>query len=82
MTEDLSLTKTSDINLAAALLCLGYDVKGIDNRNPSRVYFFFFESPELAAAIDDYWRGDLRVDPKELANSRRELLTRIREEAI
>jgi hypothetical protein len=74
--------QTSDINLASALLSVGFGVKGINSLNPTRVIFFFDEEeqPGLESAIDDYWRGSLKVDPKYFMNCRRDLLTRIKEE--
>lgn len=74
--------QTSDINLASALLTVGFSISGINPINPSRVVFFFDESeePELQTTIDNYWRGNLRVDPKYFMNCRRDLLTRIKEE--
>ena len=75
--ENLPLVKISDINLAATLLCCEYDVRGIDPTNPRRVYFYFIESDELRKTIEEYWRGEVLVNPKEHANYRRELLDRI-----
>ena len=79
MENKLPIIKTSDINLASALLCLGYDVTGIDNVNPKKVSFIFMDSPQLATDMSNYWSGNVRVDPKELSNYRRELLTRVHE---
>jgi hypothetical protein len=75
--------QTSDINLASALLSVGFGVKGINNINPSRVVFFFDEEeqPGIESAIDSYWQGGLKVDPKFFMNCRRDLLTRIKEES-
>ena len=80
MNREVPIIKISDINLAAALLSADFDVRGIDTTNPKRVAFIFFESSELRASMDSYWSGDLLVDPKALANYRRELLTRIHED--
>ena len=76
---DLPLVKTSDINLASALLCIGFSIMGIDNRNSNRVLFYFKKEPELARAIESYWDKSLKVNPLDLANSRREILSRIHE---
>lgn len=74
---DKPLIRISDINLASALLTLGFNILGTDNSDPGRVYFFFADTQELKEAIDMYWRDELKVSPKSLAYSRREVLARI-----
>jgi hypothetical protein len=76
---DLPLIKTADINLAASLLCFGFNVDGIDNHNLQKVYFLFRRTEQIENIIDLYWRGDLKVNPKEFANARREIMARIHE---
>lgn len=77
MENEKLFLRTSDINLAAALLCLGYDVTGIDPSNFGRVAFFFEKTKELDDAVSLYWRDELKVSPKIYMYHRKELLTRI-----
>jgi hypothetical protein len=79
MTDKL-LIKISDLNLASTLLCLGHDILGIDNINPKRVFFYFDQSDKTTKSIKDYWSDSVKVNPKVLANYRRELLSRIYQE--
>ena len=39
-TNQLEVVKTSDFTLAATLLCLGFDILGIDKTNLKRVIFY------------------------------------------
>lgn len=76
---DLPLIRTSDINLATSLLCCGFNIDGIDNHDPDKVFFLFRRTQQVEEIIDLYWRGDLKVNPKEFANNRREIMSRIHE---
>lgn len=77
--DSLPLVKTSDINLAATLLVLGFAIDGTDTNNPKKVFFYFKETQKLKEAIDKYWRGDQRVNPKNFAYARKEIMVRIHE---
>jgi len=73
----LPLVQTSDINLASSLLCVGFEIMGIDNRNPKRATFYFKRTPQLLQKIESYWNKDLKVNPLDLFHSRKEILGRI-----
>jgi len=77
MENEIQFLKTSDINLAAALLSIGYDVDGIDPSNPGKVAFFFKNSVELQQDVDKYWSDNVLVNPKLYMYHRKELLNRI-----
>lgn len=79
--ETKDFYSTSDLNIATTLLCLGYDVSGINPVDSKRVVFYFDveKFPDVAKTARSYWDGGLRIDPREFVNNRRELLTRIRE---
>lgn len=77
---------TSDLNLAATLLELGYDIEGIDPRDPDRVLFYFDPEkvPEskkdvVSVAAKAYWNGAIKVDPRDFMNRRKELVSRVKE---
>lgn len=72
---------TSDINIAATLNTLGYDVEGINPNNPDRVAFYFDmdKYPTIEDVVKDYRNGSISVNPRDLFNNRRELLNRVHE---
>ncbi len=78
---------TKDIYLASTLIALGYKWYRIE-KNGRQCYFIFdaanVDSPpetppkvSLESEIDNYWAGNLLVDPKELFNAFKELKARI-----
>jgi hypothetical protein len=73
--------QTSDINLAATLLSIGFDIDGINPSNPRRVTFFFDleKYPDIESVILDYVSNKLLVNPKEFISNRRELLSKVKE---
>jgi hypothetical protein len=77
MDNEKSFFKTSDLNLAAALLSCGHDVVGINPTDSNRVVFFFDDTKELRATYDSYWNNGLRISPKDYMYNRKELLTRV-----
>ncbi|OQB05821.1 MAG: hypothetical protein BWY21_01970 [Parcubacteria group bacterium ADurb.Bin216] len=75
------LLRISDLNMASALLCEGLDIIGIDDRDPKKFFFFFDRTPASEEMVKKYWNGLLRVDPKLMGSYRREILTRINQDA-
>jgi len=80
--ENKVYIKTSDLNLAATLLCLGFPIPAIDyiDLNSKKMEFYFDKEPSVEKAMKDYWNKNLKVEPLELFNARREILTRIKNE--
>jgi len=80
MTEQ-KLIKTSDINLSATLLALGFGIIGIDSRNTRKVKLYFKDTTDLRQTMKEYWLKTLKVVPQplDLFNCRREILARIHE---
>ena len=58
-----------DIYLASTLVTLGFYVNGVDyqiegvNNRPVG-YFGFDNTPELEKTVQDYWQGNLVVEPR------------------
>lgn len=77
MSQFKELLKISDLNMASAMLCAGFNIIGIDDTNPSRLYFYFDRNPDTEGAVKRYWGGNLMVDAKALGSYRREILTMI-----
>lgn len=82
-TLEIEYVKTSDINLAATLLAIGFPIDGIHAKEAQvHVYDFYFEkTAPVLRAIDDYWAKKLKVEPTQLFTSRKEILTRMRDDA-
>jgi len=78
---DLPLVKTTDINLASYLLCIGFAIMGIDNQIPKRATFYFKKSPELMQRINAYWDKSLKIIPLDLSHARKEILSRVYQNA-
>lgn len=78
---DIEYVKTSDLDLASTLLSLGFPIDGIYFREHSDFCDFYFkQSPTLDQTIKNYWARQLHVEPIMLFASRKEILTRMREE--
>ena len=75
--NELDVLKTSDFILASTLLTLGHDIIGIDKTNPKRVVFYYRKTSDLEVAVEDYWAGKVKVDPKSFVYSQREIRGRI-----
>lgn len=71
--------ETSELPLCAALIYHGHTIDAIDKRDPSRVVFCFPQSQSLVDAIQEYWAGNMSVEPKRFWSIQRELKSRIRD---
>lgn len=75
--NELEVIKTSDFTLSATLLCLGYDILGIDKTNIRRVVFYFRKTSDLEVAIRDFWDNRIRLNPKDFVYAQKEIKARI-----
>jgi len=79
---EIKLLKTFDLELSATLYTLGFPIKGIyPIPNSNKMEFYFDETEKLKQTISDYHSRSLRVEPTELFWSRREILTRMKNES-
>ena len=74
------LIKTSDLNLASALLAVGNNIRAIDHTNPKRVSFYFDNTEEIVVVMKDYWDRTMMVSPLDLFDSRKQILVRMYED--
>lgn len=74
---ELEVIKTSDFTLTATLLCLGFDILGIDKTNMKRVIFYFKKVTECEAAIQDFRNNRIQVNPKDFVSAQREIKSTI-----
>lgn len=68
--------KTSDLALAATL-SLFIPIESIDRSDSSRVEFKFLTNKTTEKLINQYWKGELTVEPKQFFNQLRTLKARI-----
>jgi len=68
---------TYDIFLSSALDCLGYKIDCVDKSGGKRCCFYFVRDDGLDDSIQGYWAGQLRVEPKKLFSSLKNLKSRI-----
>jgi hypothetical protein len=78
--------RTKDVYIASTLIALGYNQYRIERNGKQCFFIFDTDEPGLSneiartgleVTIDEYWSGNLKVDPKELFNSFKELKTRM-----
>ena len=63
MMQEESFYQTSDLALAT-VLSLSYPIEATDKSNPRKAQFIFRRDKNLDALIEDYWRGEVRVEPQ------------------
>ena len=68
--------KTTDLALATAI-SLFYPMKTIDRQNPYKAQFTFKQCTKLDKLIEDYWRGELKVEPQTYFNALRVIKARL-----
>jgi hypothetical protein len=73
-----SLFTTADLALAATIT-LWYPLDSIDQTNPQKSYFNFKREDELDQLIEQYWRGEIRIEPKAYFSALRVLKVRLHE---
>jgi len=61
---------TNDISLATTL-SLYVPIESINRENPRRVDFLFLSNPKTEKLINQYWKGELRIEPKVYFNQLR-----------
>jgi hypothetical protein len=63
--------ETSDFGVCVVLYTLGFKLTSINRSNPNRLVFEFEFEPDLTKAVESYFRGELKLDPRLiLLNSR------------
>ena len=70
--------RTSDMPLAATLVCLGVPIEAIDRKVGSqRVEFVFPRPSELDGILSGFWSGVLKVTPRGYFQALREVKARL-----
>ena len=79
---EMELLKTPSLELATTLYVLGLPIKGIfPVENSNKMEFYFVDDERTKGLMEDYYARKLRVEPNELFWARREILTRMKNEA-
>ena len=68
---------TADLSLASSLLTLGYEIQNLDKTNPHKAQFIFQRSPGLDSDIQNYWNGNLRINPRLFSDNIKMLKNRL-----
>lgn len=69
--------RTSELGLAAALVCVGIPLDHLESVDNRRVGFVFLKREKLDKAIQDFWQGSLLVDAKKYFYALKEIKSRI-----
>ncbi|OGH23827.1 MAG: hypothetical protein A2629_00075 [Candidatus Levybacteria bacterium RIFCSPHIGHO2_01_FULL_41_15] len=75
-TEQNNSYKCSDLALAT-VISLSYPIEAIDRLNPRKAEFIFKRDDGLDTLIENYWRGELRVEPQTYFNQLRIIKSRL-----
>lgn len=76
MQLDSMKISTTELPLAASLQSLGF-IPTLEKTSDKKIVFVFSKTPETEKAMSDYWTNLLKVNPKLLWNSVRELKSRM-----
>lgn len=68
--------QTSDLALAT-VISLYYPIDSIDRQNPQKIQFNFIRNQELDQLIENYWHGELKINPQVYFNQLKTLKSRI-----
>ena len=68
--------KTSDLGLATTI-SLYFPIITTERINPRKVLFIFDKTDDLNKFIDQYWRGEVVVEPQKFTNQIKSIKDRI-----
>jgi hypothetical protein len=75
--SDHNLTfRTADLCLAT-ILSLSLNIETIERVNPRKVQFVFQQDKKLDKLVDEFWKGEIRIEPQTFFNQLRVLKARI-----
>ena len=67
---------SSDLALITTL-SLFYPIESVDKTNPRKAQFLFCRSADLDELVEQYWRGELKVEPQQFFNQLRIVKARL-----
>ncbi len=68
--------QTADLALASVIF-LFWPLKAINKQNPRKAQFLFKRSEELDRTVEQFWRGELKVEPQAYFNALRIIKARL-----
>lgn len=71
-----SMYRTADLSLSTVIF-MSFPLEAIDKRNARKAYFIFKSSPELLEIVEQYWKGELKVEPQAYFNALRIIKARL-----
>lgn len=74
--KENSFYRSQDLNLVT-VLSLYIPIEKIDRSNVAKVQFLFAESDQLRQLVNDYWKGELRIEPKLYFSQLKNIKTRL-----
>ena len=75
--ENVATQKTSDFNVCTVLLYFKHQLIGIDREEPRRCIFILSQERNTNEIIEQFFNGELSVDPKRFIATQKELKSRI-----
>ena len=61
--QEREFYKTADLSLAAVLV-FSFPIEALDRTNPRKAYFVFRRDVGLDELVEQFWRGELKVEPR------------------
>ena len=68
---------TSDLALATAISVSGVAIEAMQQTESERMNFIFAKSEKLTDLVNQFWRGELRIEPQAYFNQLKVLKARI-----
>ena len=69
--------RTSDLALATAISVSGIAIEAMQQTEGQRQFFIFAKSAKLTDLVNEFWRGEMRVEPQAFFNQLKTLKTRL-----
>ena len=80
--DKIDFVKTPDINLATVLYCVGFPIDGIHySGRGSQMDFYFKDDDQIRKVMLDYSLRKLRLEPRELFDTRSDIIAQVKREA-
>jgi len=74
--NEKSFYRTADLALSSAI-SLFYPIESIDRQNPKKAQFIFKQDKGLNELIDNYWKGQIKIEPQAYFNALRIIKARL-----
>lgn len=72
--------QTTDMNLAVAMAAIGHSLIYLEKIKHKQVSFIFDMSPSLLTDVQNFWAGNLSIEPNHLLACQKQIKTRLHNE--